>query len=94
MSLAYGRPVPELQSQISSEHFTELLAFANRNTLSPDQWWSNAFAAAFVFTGITGSWVDPAFLVPGQVDADQLAKKREAAAERAMNRRSGDGGNR
>jgi len=88
LSLAYGRPVPELQQQISSRHFTELIAFTNRNTLSPDQWWSTAGAAALVSASMTGEWINPAFLVPGQVDHKKLEAKRQAAAEKALDRKA------
>ncbi|MEP0427680.1 hypothetical protein [Rhodopirellula bahusiensis] len=84
----------ELQEQISSEHFTELLAFCNRNTLAPDQWWSAAGAASLVFSGLTGQWIDPSFLVPGQVDVDELNERRQEAAEKALDRKASNGGDR
>jgi hypothetical protein len=67
------------------------LAFCNRNTLSPDQWWSAAGGASLVFAGLTGQWIDPAFLVPGQVNSEELKARREEAAEKAMDRKANNG---
>lgn len=56
--------------------------------MNPDQWWSTAQAASLISASMTGEWIDPAFMVPGQVDFDEVKRRKEAAAEKAMNRRS------
>lgn len=48
MSFRYGIPLWRLQKEISSEHFTELKAYRNRNTLDPDLWFSQARVAGHI----------------------------------------------
>jgi hypothetical protein len=86
LSLKYGRPVRELQQQITSREFTELQAFIKRNTLSPDLWWSIATSTSVMVGSWTGESFDPKIMIPGQVDLDALNKKREQLAEKAMDR--------
>lgn len=76
----------ELQRTIGSRHFNELAAYAKRNTLNPDQWWSTAQAMSMVIAAISGQWIDPAMIVPGQIDPEKAREAKERAAEKAMDR--------
>lgn len=73
------------------------MAFAKRNTLAPDTWWSTAQAMSLIVQAISGESIDPKIMIPGQIDIEKRNQDRMEAAERAMNRkakRGDDGGNR
>ena len=81
----------ELQQVITSAHFTELQAFARRNTLSGDVWWSAANSMSMLVAAMSGQWVPPEMIVPGQVDPEKLREAKERAAEKAMDRQADRG---
>lgn len=43
---------------------------------------------SMVIAAISGQWIDPALIVPGQVDPEKAQEAKERAAEKAMDRES------
>lgn len=41
---------------------------------------------AMQIAAMTGQWIDPRMIIPGQVDPEKLRQAREKAAERAMDK--------
>lgn len=41
---------------------------------------------SMVVAAITGQWIEPETIIPGQIDVEQLRKAKEEAAEKAMDR--------
>lgn len=83
MSLVYHTPVRELQQRITSQEFTELQAFADRYTLSPDL----CQTIAGVGAAATKGEFQPDDFLPIVRDRDaEGPRRRVAQAEEALDR--------
>lgn len=74
-----------LQQVIDSKHFTELMAFKRRNTLSPNTWFPAAQLARVV------AHDPPERFVPISLDEDAIRERHAAAAESHMDRDAVEG---
>jgi hypothetical protein len=59
LSLAYGIPVRELMTKITSQEFTELKAFRKMHSLAPATWQATSRLASLLYCGQTGTWINP-----------------------------------
>lgn len=88
LSFIYGRPVYELQEQLTSSEFTELAEYIRRNTANPELWWSTAVQTSNIVQALTGEWIPPERFVPGQFDMEAHKRARMEQAERRLDKAS------